>query len=111
MSIGHILMSILKPERQIYTQNHIFMFDVCFYWARDAKKLPFLTRLFSYFLLFVIRRSVNHELTVAYWHIGRRLLEAEQMGKERADYGKRLVAELASHLTAEFGAGFSAPNL
>lgn len=58
-----------------------------------------------------VARSVNHELTVAYWHIGRRLLEAEQMGKERADYGKRLVAELASHLTAEFGAGFSSNNL
>ena len=58
-----------------------------------------------------VARSVNHELTVAYWHIGKRLVEEEQNGKERADYGKRLVAELAGQLTQEFGAGFSANNL
>ena len=58
-----------------------------------------------------VARSVNHELTLAYWHIGRRLVEEEQGGKERADYGKRLVAALAEHLTVEFGSGFSANNL
>lgn len=58
-----------------------------------------------------VARSVNHELTVAYWHIGRLLVEDEQKGKERADYGKRLVTELAVRLTEEFGAGFSANNL
>jgi len=58
-----------------------------------------------------VARSVNHELTVAYWHIGKRLVEEEQGGKERANYGKRLVAELAVHLTEEFGSGFSANNL
>jgi predicted nuclease of restriction endonuclease-like (RecB) superfamily len=58
-----------------------------------------------------VARSVNHELTVTYWHIGRRLVEEEQGGKERADYGKRLVAELAAHLTEDFGSGFSANNL
>lgn len=58
-----------------------------------------------------VARSVNHELTVAYWHIGKRLIEEEQGGKERADYGKKLVAELSGHLTQEFGSGFSANNL
>jgi predicted nuclease of restriction endonuclease-like (RecB) superfamily len=56
-------------------------------------------------------RSVNHELTVAYWHIGQRLVEEEQQGKERAEYGKRLVEDLSAHLTAEFGSGFSSQNL
>ena len=56
-------------------------------------------------------RSVNHELTIAYWHIGHRLVEEEQQGKERADYGKRLVEEISTHLTIEFGSGFSPQNL
>ena len=56
-------------------------------------------------------RSVNHELTVAYWHIGQRLVEEEQEGKERAEYGKRLVTEISAHLTSEFGSGFSPQNL
>ncbi len=58
-----------------------------------------------------VARSVNHELTAAYWHIGKRLVEEEQGGKERADYGKRLVEELSVHLTVDFGSGFSANNL
>ncbi|MAT54435.1 MAG: hypothetical protein CMN32_08110 [Saprospirales bacterium] len=56
-------------------------------------------------------RSVNHELTVAYWNIGRRLVEEEQQGSSRAIYGKALVEDIASKLTAEFGSGFSANNL
>lgn len=58
-----------------------------------------------------VARSVNHELTVAYWQIGRRLVEDEQAGKERAAYGKKLVQDLSVHLQKEFGTGFSANNL
>lgn len=58
-----------------------------------------------------VARSINHELTVAYWHIGRRIVKEEQQGRERADYGKYLVKELSSTLATEFGSGFSAPNL
>lgn len=58
-----------------------------------------------------VARSVNHELTLAYWHIGHRLVEEEQAGQERAEYGRRQIAELSSHLTREFGTGFSANNL
>lgn len=58
-----------------------------------------------------VARSVNHELTVAYWQIGRRIVEEEQKGKFRADYGKALVQEIAVRLSAEFGSGFSANNL
>ena len=58
-----------------------------------------------------VARSINHELTVAYWHIGRAIIEEEQRGKLRADYGKQLVKDLSVQLQAEFGSGFSAPNL
>ena len=58
-----------------------------------------------------VARSVNHERTVTYWHIGRRLVEEEQSGNLRADYGKRLISDLGVNLTKEFGDGFSATNL
>lgn len=47
----------------------------------------------------------------AYWQIGRRIVEEEQQGKGRADYGTFLIKDLARQLTAEFGKGFSAANL
>jgi len=58
-----------------------------------------------------VARSVNHELTMTYWHIGRVIVEEEQQGRERADYGKQLVKDLSVHLQAEYGSGFSANNL
>lgn len=47
----------------------------------------------------------------AYWQIGKRIVEEEQQGAERATYGKKQLRELAQHLTAEFGSGFSVRNL
>lgn len=52
-------------------------------------------------------RAVNHERTVMYWHIGQRIFEEEQRGKERADYGAYLVQMIAERLQPEFGSGFS----
>ena len=54
---------------------------------------------------------MNHELTIAYWHIAQRIVEEEQGGKERANYGKQLVKDLSVHLMSEFGEGFSSTNL
>ena len=45
------------------------------------------------------------------WKIGRRIVEDEQGGKIRAEYGKRTIAELSAHLCAEFGDGYSERNL
>lgn len=45
------------------------------------------------------------------WKIGRRIVEDEQGGKVRAEYGKRTIAELSAHLCAEFGDGYSERNL
>ena len=55
--------------------------------------------------------AVNFAMVEAYWQIGRRIVEEEQQGKGRADYGAFLIKELSKHLTAEFGRGFAVANL
>jgi predicted nuclease of restriction endonuclease-like (RecB) superfamily len=56
-------------------------------------------------------RSVNALMTASYWEIGRRIVEAEQGGQERAEYGKALLKRLSTDLTTRFGRGFSERNL
>ncbi len=56
-------------------------------------------------------RAINFTMVEAYWNVGRKIVEEEQQGKERAEYGKLLVRRLSERLTAEFGAGFSETNL
>ena len=51
--------------------------------------------------------AINSAMIEAYWQIGRRIVEEEQHGKERADYGTYIVKTLSKELTAEFGKGFS----
>lgn len=58
-----------------------------------------------------VARSINQELTIAYWRIGQRIVEEEQNGKHRANYGKEIVKALSKYLTAEYGEGFSSTNL
>lgn len=52
-------------------------------------------------------RSVDHQRTLMYWNIGKRIFEEEQEGKERADYGKYLTQFIANELEPEYGSGFS----
>ncbi len=56
-------------------------------------------------------RSVNAAMTAAYWLIGRRIVEFEQSGEERAEYGAALIEKLAEDLTGQFGRGFSLRNI
>jgi predicted nuclease of restriction endonuclease-like (RecB) superfamily len=56
-------------------------------------------------------RSVNAIMTATYWEIGRHIVEYEQSGQERAEYGTALLKRLSDDLTAKFGKGFSKPNL
>ncbi len=58
-----------------------------------------------------VARSVNTEMVRAYWLVGKAIVEHEQQGKERADYGKQLVESLAARLKAERLKGFQARNL
>src|SRR5690606_28228569 len=56
-------------------------------------------------------RTVDHERTLMYWHIGKRIFEEEQSGKDRADYGTYLIKYLSQQLQPEFGSGFSSRQL
>ncbi len=58
-----------------------------------------------------VLKSVNHEQTLAYWNIGRNIVEHEQEGENRANYGKALLDNLSKRLTEEFGKGFGVTNL
>ena len=58
-----------------------------------------------------VARTVNNELLLAYWNIGRVIVESEQAGSEKAEYGKQLLKSLSKELTRELGKGFSRSNL
>jgi predicted nuclease of restriction endonuclease-like (RecB) superfamily len=56
-------------------------------------------------------RVVDNERTLMYWHIGQRIFEEEQEGKDRADYGTYLIKYLSQQLQPEYGSGFSVRQL
>ncbi len=56
-------------------------------------------------------RAVNSNMVLAYWLIGREIVQEIQGGAERAEYGKQIVANLSAQLTEKYGRGFSAPTL
>jgi len=56
-------------------------------------------------------RAVNQTMVYTYYEIGRMIVEDEQQGKKRAEYGKQVLKELSSKLISEFGKGFSVQNL
>jgi predicted nuclease of restriction endonuclease-like (RecB) superfamily len=56
-------------------------------------------------------RAVNFAMVTAYWEVGRLIVEEEQQGKDRAEYGRALITELSKQLTKDFGKGFTARNL
>src|SRR6266581_1587310 len=59
----------------------------------------------------IAARTVNALMTATYWEIGQRIVEFEQRGKKRAEYGEELLQRLAQDLSAKFGRGFSYPNV
>jgi len=58
-----------------------------------------------------VYRTANFEMVQAYWNIGKEIVEEEQHGKERADYGISLLKELSKKLTIKYGKGFDDSNL
>lgn len=56
-------------------------------------------------------KAVNAELVKANWDIGRHIIEFEQQGKEKADYGSALLTNLAKDLKTKYGKGFSKSNI
>jgi predicted nuclease of restriction endonuclease-like (RecB) superfamily len=59
----------------------------------------------------VAMQAVNAQLIETYWQVGRHIVEFEQAGKVRADYGKALINNLAKDLNIRHGKGFSRSNL
>ena len=55
--------------------------------------------------------AVNFAMVESYWLIGQQIVEHEQHGEARADYGKGLLKELAARLTTDFGKGFDEREL
>jgi predicted nuclease of restriction endonuclease-like (RecB) superfamily len=56
-------------------------------------------------------RYVNTALVATYWLMGRRIVEYEQKGRERAEYGEALLKRLSKDLTKQFGKGWGEPHL
>ncbi len=58
-----------------------------------------------------VAQAVNKTMVYTYFEVGRTIVEEEQKGRSRAEYGKKIIKELSKKLTHEFGKGFSVRNL
>ena len=58
-----------------------------------------------------VYRAANFAMVQAYWHIGKLIVEEEQSGRERAEYGKALLRDISVRLSSEYGKGFDESNL
>ncbi|MDF1572863.1 MAG: PDDEXK nuclease domain-containing protein [Bacteroidales bacterium] len=58
-----------------------------------------------------VYQTVNFEMVQAYWNIGKEIIEEEQKGKSRAEYGTSLLKGLSERLNKEYGKGFDESNL
>ncbi|MBI3511294.1 MAG: DUF1016 domain-containing protein [Bacteroidetes bacterium] len=58
-----------------------------------------------------VYRKINVEILITYWNIGKLIVEFEQQGKSRAEYGRELILELSRSLTKDLGKGFSRSNI
>ena len=56
-------------------------------------------------------RAINHSMVLAYWLIGREIVQELQKGEARAEYGKQLIESLSKKLSQKFGRGYSTTNL
>jgi hypothetical protein len=73
-------------------------------YINDIKRILALARQNAY-------SAVNVAMVEAYWQIGKRIVEQEQHGEDRAAYGEAILKELSKALTTEFGKGFSYSSL
>ncbi|NLQ16857.1 DUF1016 domain-containing protein [Marinomonas sp. M1K-6] len=58
-----------------------------------------------------VKKTINHQMVSTYWEIGHLIVEHEQQGQARAEYGKQQLQQLSKRLTDEFGKGFDVTNL
>ena len=55
--------------------------------------------------------AVNSAMVRTYWEIGRQIVEYEQHGNEKAEYGSKLLSQLSKDLTVRYGSGFGLSNI
>jgi len=105
-------MSAVRREEQLATAK--FLRGT---YTLSMKGLPGSTGLYADVrsLVLSVRQTISRGVDLFQVHtnyeIGRRIVEQEQHGSDRAEYGKEILKDLAARLTAEFGAGFSRSNL
>ena len=75
-------------------ENTILLYNPDF--VREIKQIVTQARQKAY-------AAINSAMVDAYWQMGKRIVEQEQQGKDRADYGSQLLKSLSKELTAEFG--------
>ena len=56
-------------------------------------------------------KEVNRTLVETYWNVGKAIVEKEQTGRIKAEYGKSILLKVSKNLTREIGKGFSKSNL
>lgn len=58
-----------------------------------------------------ILKTLNNQVVMTYWKIGKEIIIEEQNGKEKAEYGKKIINNISKVLTVKYGSGFSSSNL
>ena len=84
-----------KPNQTLSTSSHLFA---------EIREVLVTARRTAY-------KAVNFAMVTAYWNVGRLIVEDEQKGHIRAEYGKAILADLSTRLTDEFGKGFDEREL
>lgn len=84
-----------KPNQTLSASSHLFA---------EIREVLVTARRTAY-------KAVNFAMVTAYWNVGRLIVEDEQKGHIRAEYGKAILADLSKRLTDEFGKGFDEREL
>lgn len=84
-----------KPNQTLSASSHLFA---------EIREVLVTARRTAY-------KAVNFAMVTAYWNVGRIIVEDEQKGHIRAEYGKAILADLSKRLTDEFGKGFDEREL
>ena len=84
-----------KPNQTLSNSSHLFA---------EIREVLVTARRTAY-------KAVNFAMVTAYWNVGRLIVEDEQQGNTRAEYGKAILADLSKRLTDEFGKGFDEREL
>lgn len=92
----------MEKESEVKKENNSFVMDLDF--ASDIKHIVSSAREYSF-------RAANLMQVASNWLLGWRIVEQEQHGEKRAEYGKRIIEQASKVLTEEFGKGFSETTL